>query len=430
MIKLVMLWIEKKLEALVKKYFEKHPDIRLIAVVGSVGKASTKHAIGTLLSARYRVRMHDEVEQSRLGVLLSLLGIDVPARNDFFTLYSLLRAARYRVRHASDVDVVVQELPTRAPGVMLGYGRYLRPHMTVITAVSPVHMEQFASLDQVGAELFEATKFSEVVLVNRDDVDGRYVEFDATPNIYTYGTSGMAEYHVEHIDTSLLDGTQIQIDTPAWQNAEGRVGLVGEHALRPLAAAVGVASMLGMTGADIMAALPTLKPLYGRMNPLRGLNGTVVLDDTMSASPADMASALQALYQFDAASQRIAVLSSMDHLASGSDEAHAAIGRLCSGDLLAWIIVVGQAAADHLAPVARRRGCQVKVARDAIEAAELVRSVVEPGAAVLVKGAREYCLEETVRLLVDITEQHKLVRQSPAEREAKDALFSRFTAPV
>ena len=421
-------WVQKQLEALVQQYFATHPGIRLVAVIGSVGKASTKHAIGTVLASRYRVRMHDEIEQSPFAVPLAILGIDMPRSRHLFAWLKVLRAAKYQVKHAQEIDVIVQELPTRAPGVMVTYGSYLRPNVTVITAVSPVHMEQFANLDQFGAELFEATRFSEAVLVNRDDVDGRYAEFDATPNIYTYGTSGMSEYHVELVDTELLTGTQIQIDTPAWSGARGVVSLVGEHTLRPLAAATGVSVFLGLSQDDIIAALPTLKPLYGRMNPLRGLEGTIVLDDTMSASPADTVSALQALYQFDTAPQRIAVLGSMDYLAGGSDEAHEAVGRFCNGDLLAWVIVVGQAAAEHLAPAARRRGCQVKIARDAVEAAELTRSVSEPGAVILVKGSAEYYLEETVRLLCDLSEQHKLVRQSPLEREQKDRLFSRFTA--
>lgn len=410
-----------------RRYFAAHPDIRLVAIAGSVGKASTKRAIGTVLSSRFRVRMHDEIEQSPLAVSLAVLGIDMPQTKNFFAWWGVLRAAKYQVKHPQEIDVIVQELPTRAPGVMMQYGSYLRPNVTVISAVSPVHMEQFMNLDQFGAELFEATKFSEVVLVNRDDVDGRYAEFDASPNIYTYGTSGMSEYHVELIDTELMAGTQVQIDTPAWTNLSGVVTLVGEHSLRPLAGAVGAGSLLGMTPEDISAALPKLKPLNGRMNPLRGVEGTIVLDDTMSASPADMMSALQALYQFDTASQRIAVLGSMDYLAGGSDEMHEAVGRLCNPDLLAWVIVVGEAAKTHLAPIARRRGCQVKEAKDAIEAAEFTRSVSEPGAVILVKGSASCYLEETVRLLVDFSEQHKIVRQSPADRERKDALFSRFT---
>lgn len=420
-------WVQRRLEILVKRFFANHPNVRLVTVVGSVGKASTKHAIGTVLSSRYRVRMHDEIEQSPLAVSLAIFGISMPRRRNIFAWLSVLRAASYQVKHPQEVDIIVQELPTRAPGIMQTYSSYLKPNITVITAVSPVHMEQFSNLEQFAVELFEATKFSETVLVNRDDVDGHYAEFDATPNIYTYGTTGMSEYHVELIDTTLLAGTKIGVDTPAWVDAEGVVDLVGEHTLRPLAAAVGVASFMGMSSADIMSSLPVLKPLHGRMNPLRGLDGMVILDDTMSASPADTASALKALYQFDTAPQRIAVLGSMDFLAGGTEEAHESIGRLCNPDLLAWIIVVGEAAATHIAPIAKRRGCQVKVARDAVDAAELVRSVSEPGAVVLVKGSASYYLEETVRLLIDMSEQYKLVRQEPALRAQKDVLFSRFT---
>lgn len=420
-------WVTRRLEKLVMRYFAAHPDIRLVAVVGSVGKASTKRAIGTILSYSYRVRMHDEIEQSPMAVPLAVLGIDMPRRKTIFAWLRVLRAARYQVKHPQEVDVIVQELPTRASGVMASYSRFLRPSMTVITAVSPVHMEQFANLDQFGAELFEATKFSDLVLVNRDDVDGRYAEFDATPNIYTYGTSGMAEYHVELVDTTLEHGSHISITTPAWPEVEANVVLVGEHALRPVAAAVAVAANAGMAQEAVIAALPALKPLVGRMNPLRGLDRTTILDDTMSASPADMAAALQALYQFDTAAQRIAVLGSMSHLGDATEEAHHAIGKLCSGDLLAWVVVVGEPAQHFLAPTARRRGCQVKVARDAVEAAEFVRSVSEPGSVILVKGSAENYLEEAVRLLCDMSEDHKLVRQSPQERAAKDKLFSRFT---
>lgn len=423
---MLMLLIEKRLEKLVRRYFAAHPEIRLVAITGSVGKASTKQAVGTVLATSFRVRMHDEIDQSPAAVSLAILGIDRPKNNSLFAWLRTIRAAKYQVRHPQEIDVIVQELPTRNSGTMLKYGSYIRPDVTVITAVSAVHMENFANVDIFGAELFEATKFSDVVLVNRDDVDSRYAEFDATPNIYTYGTSGMSEYHVEYLDADLLRGTEIQIETPAWTEMKGRVALIGEHSLRPVAAAVGVASVFGMSAENIAAALPRLKPLYGRMNPLRGIDGTIILDDTMSASPADMMSALQALYKFDTAPQRIAILGSMDYLAGGSDQMHEAVGRICNADLLAWVIVVGEPAANHIAPAARLRGCQVKIAKDAIEAAEFARSVAEPGAVILVKGSADYYLEETVHTLANISEQHKIVRQSQAERDHKDKAFSRY----
>ena len=50
-------FVLKKLQKYVQRYFEKHPEVKLIAVVGSVGKTSTKRALADLLVQRYRVRM-------------------------------------------------------------------------------------------------------------------------------------------------------------------------------------------------------------------------------------------------------------------------------------------------------------------------------------------------------------------------------------
>jgi hypothetical protein len=82
---------------------------------------------------------------------------------------------------------------------------------------------------------------------------------------------------------------------------------------------------------------------------------------------------------------------------------------------------------NYTAPAARAKGCQVHIARNAIEAGEFVRSVAQPGSAVLVKGSQNTIfLEETVKLLVELSEHEKLVRQSPAWLETKKKYFDSF----
>ena len=44
------LYVQKKLERYAKKYLRTHSEIKLIIVTGSVGKTSTKVAIGTVLA--------------------------------------------------------------------------------------------------------------------------------------------------------------------------------------------------------------------------------------------------------------------------------------------------------------------------------------------------------------------------------------------
>ena len=80
-----------------------------------------------------------------------------------------------------------------------------------------------------------------------------------------------------------------------------------------------------------------------------------------------------------------------------------------------------------LRPSARRRGCQVKVCRNAIEAGQFVRSVARPGAVILAKGSQGgIFLEEAVKILCVLSEDTELVRQSLAWQAIKAPYFSEY----
>jgi len=80
----------------------------------------------------------------------------------------------------------------------------------------------------------------------------------------------------------------------------------------------------------------------------------------------------------------------------------------------------------YAGPAARGRGCQVRVVRNAVEAAEFVRSVTETGSVILVTGSSSLYLEEAVKTLCDLTEDAELVRQTPEFIAKKSAFFSLF----
>ena len=71
-------YVQKKLEKLVKKYFEVHHP-RLVVVVGSVGKTTTKVAIATVLAeGGLRVRMENNNHNTEMSVPPALLGVQYP----------------------------------------------------------------------------------------------------------------------------------------------------------------------------------------------------------------------------------------------------------------------------------------------------------------------------------------------------------------
>ncbi len=421
--------IQNKLESYVKQYFKQHPEVKLVLVVGSVGKTTTRNAIASVLSQRYRVRMEQENHNTEISAPLAILGIELPEKlHSPLAWINVFQAAKLRVSEPADVDVIVQEIGVDHPGEMKHYGTYLQADIAVVTSVAPEHMEFFKTLDAVAAEELSVMAFATHTLINRDDIDDRYAELVSDADFSTYGSTGSAEYHIEMTDLSPRGGSRGMVTTPESDEPfEVAVQLIGEHSMRPVVGAIATGLRLGLTREQVITGAAQMRPVYGRMNPLRGLDDSTIIDDSYNSSPAAAESAMQTLYRFDTEPQRIAVLGSMNELGDTSADEHRKLGELCNPDLLAWVVVVGEDATNYLAPAAKKRGCQVHVARDAIDAGEFVRSVMEPGSVILVKGSQgDVYLEETVKILCDISEHDQLVRQSDSWHAIKNQHFSRF----
>lgn len=421
-------FILKKLAKYVTRYFAKHPEVKLIVVVGSVGKTSTKRALADLISRRYRVRMHEGNHNTEFAAPLAILGVEYPDNpKSILAWLTAFRAAKLRIKQPTDVDVIIQELGTDHPGDIAAFGKYLKPDIALVTAVTPEHMEFFGTIEAVAQEELSVSEFSKMVLINRDDVDGRFAEFETNPNFSTYGTTGAAEYRFEQQGFDADNGYSGMVISPNSEPFDATIKVVGEHSLRPIMGAVAAGMLLGLTPADIFSGLSLVRPVPGRMNLLKGIGGTTIIDDTYNSSPAAAAAAIQTLYSFADAPQRIAILGDMRELGATSQAEHEKLGALCDPNMLAWVVLVGPDSEQFLAPVARSRGCQVHVARNAIEAGTFVRSVTEEGAVILAKGSQNTIyLEEAVKILCDMSEDAELVRQSEAWQRKKQAYFESF----
>jgi UDP-N-acetylmuramoyl-tripeptide--D-alanyl-D-alanine ligase len=422
------IYILKKLEKYVRTYFQKHSEVKLIVVAGSVGKTSTKRAIATLLSQRYRVALHEGNHNTHFSVPLAILGIEYPTSiKSVGAWLSVFSAARQRIKEPTGTDVIIAEIGADQPGDIVRFGTYLHPDIAVITGVTEEHMEFFKTIEVVAQEELSAANFSQLAIINRDDIESRFASFLTNANVDTYGTTGLAEYHFETQDFTLENGYVGAITTPVFeQPIPATIKVLGEYSLRPIMGAVAVAVKLGLSAAEITTGLALLRPTPGRMNVLHGIDGTVIIDDTYNSSPLAASSALQTLYGLPGP-QRIAILGSMNELGDLSASEHAALGTMCDPAMLSWVITIGDDAEKYLAPAARARGCQVKSFKSAIDAGGFAHSVMEEGAIILAKGSQNgVYAEEAVKVLCVMSEDSELVRQTPEWLETKDAFFSKF----
>lgn len=421
-------YVQGKLEDLVKEYFAKHQDVKLVVVVGAAGKTTTKIAIATVLSQKYRVRVEPGNLNDFLSVPPAMLGVDYPdfakLRNPF-VWRKVFKEMKKVINAPSDVDVIVQELGTDHPGQIPHFGEYLKPDLAVVTSVVPEHMEYFGTIENVAREELSVTAYSKETIINRDDIDEKFSEFILSDRITTYGVHSPAEnYFIVKGKQEVLDGFKGDLMLVGLGKIPAEVNLIGQHSLKSAIAAGTVGSRLGMSAVEISKGVGEIKAVPGRMSILPGRQDAIIIDDTYNSSPVAAIAALKVVYQIKAP-QRFVILGSMNELGDMSEEAHRQVGEYCDPTLLENVVTVGELAKEFLAPAAKAKGNRVYSFLNPVEAGAFVSQRMQKGAVILAKGSQNGVFtEEAVKVLLKNAKQERLlVRQSPYWMDKKQKFF-------
>lgn len=410
-------------ERYVARLFRDHPNLKLVAVGGSVGKTSTKLAIAAVLSQKYRVQHHEGNYNDLISVPLAILGLPVPALYNPLAWFKTWRRAGRVAKSDYPYDVVLVELGTDQPGDMPAFMKHLRPDIGVLTATTPEHMEMFKTEAAVIAEELALAYGSQVAIINSDDEGLKAHRTKLGQRVVTFGSAG--EVHFEGHDrtsrgtwdTTLYFGNQF-ITKVATK-------VIAHHSFYALAAAAAVGRELGLSAEQIAHGLAAFRPVPGRMNPLIGLNDSLIIDDSYNASPDAVVAALQALGSIGAG-RKIAVLGSMNELGEYSKEGHERVGSACGK--LDLLVTVGSDAANYLVPAAQAAGLkagQIKSFQTPYQAGNYLKSLIKSGDTVLIKGSqnRVFTEEAAALLLADPADRSKLVRQTPNWLKIKHEQF-------
>jgi UDP-N-acetylmuramoyl-tripeptide--D-alanyl-D-alanine ligase len=402
------------------KSLRKHHQFKVIAVAGSIGKTSTKLAIAETLSASHSVRYQKGNYNDRATVPLVLFGHSLPGLFNI-PAWTKIFWANYKIIHTPyPYDYVVVELGTDGPGQMAAFD-YLQPDISVVTALTPEHMEYFGTLDVVIAEELSVLDYSKQVLINTDDSPA---EFLKDKQFISYGLGKTADYRVLTWQQHQLEDGVMTITVPGGAKLETKTSIVGKPGAKITLAAAATAHLLGLTDTAITKGLTRIKPFAGRMQILNGIRDSVIIDDTYNASPPAVEAALDVLYASDAP-QRIAILGSMNQLGDYSPEAHREVGMYCDAKKLDLVVTIGADAEKYLAPFARKAGCKVQSFPSPYQAGEFVKSALKEGSIVLAEGSQDgvYAEESLKVLLRNHEDQAKLVRQSAAWMKIKYQQF-------
>ena len=351
----------------------------VIGVTGSVGKTSTKEALYAALERQCRGRVHRSVKSynNHTGVPLSL------------------------ARMPRETEYAVLEMGMNNPGEIAALTRLVRPHLALITAIAPAHIENLGSEEAIAdakAEIFEGLEPEGIAIIPNDTPHRdrilkkarRYAE-----RIMTFG-GGDADVHALHAVRSSGGGMLI---TAALLESELTFTMTqrGEHWISNALAVLATVEAAGGDVAVAGLALADLGGIKGRGERHRiRLDGgeALLIDESYNANPASMAATLKSLGEETVTGRRIAVLGSMRELGAHSDALHAGLAPAVLDARVDRLILVGE----ETRPLESALGSALPVSRaaDADEAAAQLFELLRPGDAVLVKASNSIGLAKVV----------------------------------
>lgn len=422
-------FIAKQLQKMAKATMAQHAP-QVVAVTGSVGKTTTRMAIAAVLGGSFVVRSPEKNYNNEFGVPLTILGEESAGKDVWHWLKVLWRSRRHG--GADYPNMLVLEYGADKPGDIRALCAIAKPNVSVITAVSPVHVANYPDMHALvdeKASLGEETVGDGLVVLNADDTRVAAMASRMTTPTATYSVTRDADVRVTEIVTTVaprekfLPGEEYARTTAKIRTRRGEatvtlVDSVGVGVVSACAAAVLVGEHYGVPVATAAMRLNArLRPAAGRLCPIAGVKGSLILDDSYNAAPASVRAGVAAIGVFFPAAKgrRIAVLGKMAELGTYATEEHVAIGQYVAEHADVFIAVGPEMrAATEAAIAAGMTRTNVSWFATPEAAGVFVDRMLGPGDVVLVKGSQSARMEKVVRAVMaePIRAEELLVRQS------------------
>ncbi|HDZ85746.1 MAG TPA: hypothetical protein ENH35_04360, partial [Candidatus Moranbacteria bacterium] len=131
----------------IKKY---RPDI--VGISGSVGKTSTKEAVFTVLSSKFRVRKNLKNYNNEIGIPLTIIGAETGGRSILKWLVVFLKWLGIIILPYKYPEILVLEMGVDHPGDMKYLTSFIPIKVGILTNISPSHLEFFRDIDHIAGE--------------------------------------------------------------------------------------------------------------------------------------------------------------------------------------------------------------------------------------------------------------------------------------
>ncbi|MCI8992770.1 MAG: UDP-N-acetylmuramoyl-tripeptide--D-alanyl-D-alanine ligase [Eubacterium sp.] len=345
------------------EYYRRQTRIKVVGVVGSVGKTSTKEMIASVLSEKYRVLKTQGNFNNEIGLPLTVFQI--------------------RKEH----EVAVLEMGISDFGEMHRLAKIARPDIIVMTNIGSCHLENLTDRDGVlkaKSEVFDFLKEDAVIVLNGDD-DKLYTLKDVkgirplffgmeTPDAYAKATE-VKDFGPEGVSAAMEIGED---------KFRALISLPGLHNVWNALAGACIGKALGLSAEQIKSGIEHARTIKGRSNFIK-TGGITVIDDCYNANPMSMKASLSVLSGMPG--RKIAVLGDMGELGTKEKELHYQVGEYAAEAGIDALFLCGELSLEIKAAAAKDPRMEIYHYTDIEELGTAVKGYVKEGDTVLVKAS-------------------------------------------
>lgn len=250
------------------------PRLKVIGITGSYGKTSTKHFLTRILSEKYEVLMTPGSFNTTMGVIRTV--------REFMKPYTEVFVCEMGAKQLNDIKEICD---------------LVHPHIGIVTAVGPQHLESFKTIENVQRtkfELVDSLPSDGLAVLNNDFPYVANRQVDNVPCI-RYGVSDTqsCEYTVRDISYD-ASGTTFTVVGPDIEHTF-HTRLLGECNVSNLLASIIVALRMELSVEQIGRAVEHIEPVEHRLSVKRTPGGVTILDDAYNSNPSGSAMALDVL---------------------------------------------------------------------------------------------------------------------------------------
>lgn len=402
-----------------------HPVI--VGVTGSVGKTTTKDAIVYLLSPHMSVRGSERNFNNEIGLPLTILGQETPGRSFLKWMRAGIHFLEIMLFRRDYPKVLVLEMGVDRPGDMQYLLSIVRPDIAVVTEISSSHIEFFGSLDAIAQEkgaLVESIGSDGYAILNADDARVWKMRKRTASRFIGYGFHRRSMLRAFNDSVVCgekgLCGMRFKIEYDGKTLPIRLKNLIARHHLYAVLAALAVSDILKVPLLEAVRSAEQFRLSPGRLQPIRGVRGSWIFDDTYNASSSSMIAAISTIEQIPFG-RKFFVLGDMLELGSYEIEGHTILTKPILRIKTERIVLVGRRM-KILFDALLACGCdsqRISIFDDPVSAGKFLAPLLEQEDVVLVKGSQGMRMELAVEeIMAEKSQAQKLLcRQSERWKE-------------